>query len=52
MKQYKKIDLYENGKYICSTTQHKTCKSALESMHKADHKYTGKNKLTAHFATK
>lgn len=49
-KQYKKIYLYENGKYITSTTWYKTCREALESMHKSDYKYSGKNKLTAHFS--
>lgn len=28
MKQYRKIDIYVNGKYDCSTTWSKTCKEA------------------------
>jgi hypothetical protein len=31
MKLYKKIDLYFNGDYICSTMQAPTCKSAVEN---------------------
>lgn len=29
MKTYKKIDLYFNGDYLCSTMQSKTCKEAV-----------------------
>lgn len=32
MKQYKKIDLYFNGDYLFSTTWHKTCKAAIQSV--------------------
>jgi hypothetical protein len=30
MKQYRKIDIYNDGKYICTTTQSKTCREAIE----------------------
>lgn len=30
MKLYKKIDIYFNGDYVCSTNQSKTCKDALK----------------------
>lgn len=38
MKQYKKINFYDKktGKYLCSTTQSKTCKEALEQYIKSD----------------
>lgn len=29
MKTYRKIDLYYNGDYLCSTNQSKTCKEAV-----------------------
>jgi hypothetical protein len=29
-KTMKKIDIYYNGNYVCSTTQRKTCKEAKE----------------------
>ena len=31
MKLYKKIDLFFNGDYVCSTNQSKTCKQAVNS---------------------
>lgn len=30
MKTYRKIDIYYDGKYMCSTMQSKTCKEAKE----------------------
>ncbi len=32
---YKKIDIFLNGVYICSTNQSKTCKEAIEKIKKA-----------------
>ncbi len=31
MKLYKKIDMFFNGDYICSTNQSKTCKQAIQN---------------------
>jgi len=30
MKTYKKIDLYYDGDYLCTTSQSKTCKEAVK----------------------
>lgn len=42
-----KIDIFANGAYLCSTEQHKTCKSAIVSVSNFDG-LNGK-KITAHF---
>jgi hypothetical protein len=42
-----KIDIFLNGKYVCSTDQSKTCKQAKEKYLK--HYPNTKGKLTAHF---
>ncbi len=52
MKQYRKIDIFINGKYECSTTWSKTCKEAIQG-YKAKYKtdiFTPKAKIQANFA--
>jgi len=53
---YKKIDIFQDGKYLCSTNWSKTCKEAKEKIQKSDVFIAGKGivkiqgKITAHFA--
>jgi hypothetical protein len=44
---YKKIDIFVDGKYTCTTTWHKTCKEAVMA-YKIKHRTTGK--VVANFA--
>ena len=46
-KQYKKIDIYLNGKYKCSTTWSKTCREAIRGYIE---KHNPQGKVTAFFA--
>lgn len=41
MKTYKKIDLFFNGDYVCSTNQAKTCKQARQNFIERLQRYTG-----------
>ena len=49
MKTYKKIDLYFQGDYVCSTNQSKTCKDAvkryLEIAENSKHSFCGTTRL-------
>jgi len=45
---YAKIDLYVEGKYLCSTSWSRTCKEAIERLVKKLPKYSGR-KITAHY---
>jgi hypothetical protein len=53
---YKKIDIFQNGKYLCSTNWSKTCKEAISKIKNTDAFIAGKGtrkidgKITAHFA--
>lgn len=47
-RDYKKIDIFVDGKYVCTTTWSKTCKDAVKHYHKD---FTG-DKVTAHFQNK
>ena len=51
MKIYKKIDLYFEGFYLCSTNQSKTCKEAvkkyLDSLQVRAHSFAGLGRLDA-----
>lgn len=46
---YKKIDLFFNGDYLCSTNQSKTCKAAtaryIELAEQSKHSFTGTTRL-------
>lgn len=44
----KKIDIFVNGHYFCSTKWSKTCKEAIVSIKKKRFAISGK--ITAHFA--
>jgi len=46
---YPKIDLYVDGKYLCSTTWARTYKEAIERLLKKLPKYNGR-KVTASFS--
>ena len=52
---YKKIDLFQDGKYLCSTNWSKTCKEAREKIQNTDTFIAGKGtvkiqgKITAHY---
>jgi len=43
-----KIDLFINGRYVCSTDQSKTCKQAKE-FYRSKHQLEPADKLTARF---
>jgi hypothetical protein len=51
MKTYKKIDLFFEGSYLCSTNQSKTCKEAvrryLETLELRAHSFAGVGRLDA-----
>lgn len=47
-KQYKKIDIFVDGNYVCSTTRSKTCKAAVSTFEKMFGK--SEKKVTANFA--
>lgn len=52
---YKKIDIFQNGKYLCSTKWSKTCKEAIKKISLSTVFIAGKGtkkiqgKITAHF---
>lgn len=46
-RDYRKIDIYRNGSYCCSTTWSRTCREAIER-HAAHYPAAG-NKITARF---
>ncbi len=49
MKTYKKIDLFVDGEYVCSTIRSKTCKAAIAAFIALVDRTDGK--VTARFAT-
>ena len=55
-KMYKKIDIFQDGKYLCSTNWSKTCRDAIKKIKNSDVWIAGKGttkikgKITAHFA--
>ena len=56
MRKYKKIDLFQDGKYLCSTNWSRTCKEAKIKFENKDMWIAGKGtvkisgKITAQFA--
>jgi len=50
-RDYKKIDIFINGVYFCSTTWSATCKQAIESI-KNKYPEHAKSKITANFDNK
>jgi hypothetical protein len=52
MKLYKKIDLFFEGSYLCSTQQSKTCKEAvrkyIETLEQRKHSFAGLTLLQEH----
>jgi hypothetical protein len=45
----KKIDIYVDGKYICTTTWARTCKEAVEHFGRAYKHMLIDGKVTAHY---
>ena len=49
-RDYKKIDIYVEGVYKCSTTWSRTCADAIDRYYDRHPELTVNNKVTAHFA--
>ena len=49
-RDYKKIDIYVDGVYKCSTTWSRTCTDAIARYYDRHPELTAQNKVVAHFA--
>lgn len=49
-RNYRKIDIFVNGKYECSTTWSRTCKEAVEKYLEGGIYYKYADKVRAYFA--